>query len=45
MDTQNPAPMSETKTGGAAPAVDAAAQAAAFAALAGGPIRRRGANR
>ena len=42
MDTQVPAPVSETRPAGAA---DAAAQAAAFAALAGGPIRRRGANR
>ena len=45
MDTQIPAPVSEAGPAGVAPAADAAAQAAAFAALAGGPVRRRGANR
>lgn len=45
MDTQMSGPMSETRPAGATPAADAAAQAAAFAALAGGPVRRRGANR
>ena len=47
MDTQDPA--AAFIPGGSAnasnTASDAAAQAAAFAALAGGPVRRRGANR
>ena len=45
MDTQIATPVSQTRPAGAASAADAAAQAAAFAALAGGPVRRRGANR
>ena len=47
MDAQEPAAghMSDAKANVTKPAVDAAAQAAAFAALAGGPVRRRGANR
>lgn len=47
MDAQDAAagPMSGAQAHVTKPAVDAAAQAAAFAALAGGPVRRRGANR
>ncbi|KAL3158286.1 DNA mismatch repair protein [Trebouxia sp. C0009 RCD-2024] len=45
MDTQHPTPGFDTGAAGDPSPISAAAQAAAFAALAGGPIRRRGANR